>query len=76
MVGTGVIASCHKCGDYHKVTPADMLLLLDAFQRGELHKVGKAGLETVCLLEAFSAENVADIVARYPKLKMFAGGAV
>lgn len=53
------------CGDWHPLTAAGMAVVIFGFQAGDLTNVGKNGMTTCCILEAFTEENKETIRRRY-----------
>lgn len=62
------------CGEFHDIPPTGLILVITAYQNGELSQVGGKPMqvESRCMLEAFTEENVANIGQKYPKRKIFA----
>lgn len=56
------------CGDFHDIAPTGMVLVIGAFQRGELSTTKG---RTVCMMESFTNENIGNIRHRYPKGTLF-----
>lgn len=63
-----MIVEC-GCGNWHDMTPTAMVVVIQAFRDGELHRVsGKpTQVKARCLLQAFTEDNVRRIAAQYPK---------
>jgi hypothetical protein len=53
------------CGEFHDLTSAGMVLVITAFQDGELQGVGTEGVRPRCMMTAFTPENIAAISKKY-----------
>jgi hypothetical protein len=59
------------CGAWHDLTPTAMIVVINAFQEGELQVVkGKDGIVSSCLFAAFTPDRIQRIEACYPGRKL------
>lgn len=59
------------CNEYHDLTPTAMIVVITAFQEGELQVVkGKSGIVSSCLFAAFTPERIRRVEACYPGRKL------
>lgn len=49
---------CEGCGGFHVVSPTAMLIIIDAFQLGELQRVTGQGIVSLCVGNALTPETV------------------
>ena len=63
------------CGEFHDLAPAGMILIIQAFQAGELAIVSgpPTHIDTVCIMSAFTPANIAVIQKKYPKRQLYGG---
>lgn len=55
------------CGKYHDMTPTALMVVIQAFQEGDLQKIeGRKGIMALCMLQALTEERVTAMQFRYP----------
>lgn len=67
-----MVLECVPCGEFHDLTQADMILIITAYQNGELSVIGGKPLQILpqCMLKAFTDDNVKAIQKKYPKRQL------
>lgn len=54
-----------QCGKWHYASETALVLIILAYQDGELHRMTRDGLTPLCMGEAFTAVRINQIRARY-----------
>lgn len=54
------------CGDWHDLSTTALALVISAYQSGDMQRINKNGVESVCLSTAFTNARIAQFSARYP----------
>ena len=50
--------SCEGCGGFHDISPTGMAVVIQAFQQGDLQRIGQDGVTPLCLGGAFTPETL------------------
>jgi hypothetical protein len=50
-----MVVECVGCGEFHELTPADMILIITAYQAGEVNIIGGTPVQvtSLCMMTAF-----------------------
>lgn len=62
-----MVVECAACGNFHDFKYAGMLLIIEAFQAGDMGVMTSRGIVSACLLTAFTEERMASVSRRFPK---------
>lgn len=55
------------CGNYHNLSHVAMILVITAYQNGDMTLLKEGRVRVRCMLTAFNDDTVADIRKKYPK---------
>lgn len=55
------------CGTFHDLSQTATILVVLAYQNGDLLQFNKGAIEAVCMLQAFTEENLDMVKKRYPR---------
>lgn len=58
---------CAGCGSFHVVSPTAMVIIIAAFQEGELQQMTGKGVEPLCLGDALTGPAIAKQTRRNTK---------
>lgn len=50
---------CDGCGNWHTVSPTAMVMIINAYQRGDLQRVTGEGVVSLCLGDALNPDTLA-----------------
>lgn len=53
------------CGDWHEVSPTGLALIVGAYQDGDMQRIGKEGVTSLCIAEAFTDWRREEFNRRY-----------
>lgn len=59
---------CDGCGRFHEASPTAMVIIIDAYQRGDLQRMTAKGVIPLCIGDALQAEAIAQKTRRDSKV--------
>lgn len=64
------------CGDWHEASPTALALIVSAYQDGDMQTIGKGGIRSLCIAEAFQDWRIRIFETRYQgnKISLVAKG--
>ena len=55
------------CGNFHDLSQTAMILVITAYQNGEMTTLRNGTVRVRCMMSAFNEDTIKDIKKRYPR---------